>query len=107
MENFAKCLTKGQPPWVAYWDLVSGRLIALDKQPGIRPVGVGENWRPLMAKYVPWVTGDVAKVELRTEQLVGGVNLALKGGNMLCASYGNSTPRRITGVFFSLMHGTP
>ena len=40
--DFAEWLGKGQPPWAAYRALMSGQLIALDKQPGIRPVGVGE-----------------------------------------------------------------
>ena len=35
-------LGNGQPPWATYQALMSDRLIALDKQPGIRPVGVGE-----------------------------------------------------------------
>ena len=48
--DFVEWLGNGRPPWAAYRSLMSGRLIALDKQPGIRPVGVGETWRRLMAK---------------------------------------------------------
>ena len=40
--DFFEWLGNGRPPWAAYWALMSGRLIVLDKQPGIRPVGVGE-----------------------------------------------------------------
>ena len=40
---------------------MSGRLIALDKHPGIRPVGVGETWRRLMAKCMLQVMGPEAK----------------------------------------------
>ena len=40
--EFSEWLGNGRLPWAAYWALMSGRLIALDKQPGIRPVGVGE-----------------------------------------------------------------
>ena len=40
---------------------MSGRLIALNKQPGIRLVGVGETWRSLMAKFLLWVAGPEAK----------------------------------------------
>ena len=48
--NFVKWLGNGRIPWAAYRTLMSSRLIALDKQPGIRPVGVGETWRRLMEK---------------------------------------------------------
>ena len=48
--DFVEWIGNGRPPWAAYRALLSGRLIALDKQPGIRPVGVGETWRRLMAK---------------------------------------------------------
>ena len=40
--DFVEWLGNGRPPWAAYWALMSARLIALDKQPGTRPVGVGE-----------------------------------------------------------------
>ena len=39
--NFTEWLSNGQPPWAAYCALISCLLIALDKQLGIRPVGVG------------------------------------------------------------------
>ena len=58
---------------------MSGRLIALDKQPGIRPVGVGETWRRLMAKCLLWVTGQEAKASCGTAQLVGVVEAWLEG----------------------------
>ena len=55
--DFVEWLGNGRPPWAAYQALMSGRLIALDKQPGIRPVGVGETWRRLMAKCLLKVSG--------------------------------------------------
>ena len=42
--DFVEWLGNGRPPWDAYRALMSGRLIALDKQPRIRPVRVGETW---------------------------------------------------------------
>ena len=48
--DFVEWLRNGGPPWAAYRARMSGRLIALDKQPRIRPVGVGETWRRMMAK---------------------------------------------------------
>ena len=42
VRDFVEWLGNGRPPWAAYRALMSGRLIVLNKQPGIRPVGVGE-----------------------------------------------------------------
>ena len=39
--DLVEWLVNGRPPWAAYRALMSGRLIALYKQPGIRPVRVG------------------------------------------------------------------
>ena len=59
--EFVYWLGNGRTPWVAYQALMSGCLIALDKQPGVRPVGVGETWRLLMEKCVLQVTGQDEK----------------------------------------------
>ena len=56
-----------------------GRLIALDKQPGIRPVGVGETWRRLMAKCLLKVARMEAKTACGTTQLVGGLEAGIEG----------------------------
>ena len=48
--DFIEWMSNGRPPWSVYRVLMSGLLIALDKQPGIRPVGVGEKWRRNMVK---------------------------------------------------------
>ena len=42
--DFVEWLGNGRTPWAAYQALISVRLIALDKQTGIRPIGVGETW---------------------------------------------------------------
>ena len=38
--DFAEWLGNGRPLWAAYQALMSGRLIALDKKTGAKPVGV-------------------------------------------------------------------
>ena len=45
VENFSDWLSNGIPPWATYHVFMSGRLIALYKQPGVHTVGVGETWR--------------------------------------------------------------
>ena len=64
--EFIEWMSNGRPPWAAYRALMSGRLIALDKQPGIRPVGVGETWRRFMAKCLLKVAGPEAKAACGT-----------------------------------------
>ena len=58
---------------------MSGRLIALDKQPGIRPVGLGETWLRLMAKVLLQLAGPETKAACRTTQLVGEVEAGIEG----------------------------
>ena len=90
----------GQPPWYAYRAFIIGQLNALEKQPGVRPVGVGETWRCIMAKFILKVMGQEAKAACRTDQLAGGVELGIRGGGyMVCAYYGQRTTMRMTGVF--------
>ena len=76
-EDFTKWMGNGRPPWAAYRALMSGRLIALDKHPGIRPIGVGEIWRRLMAKCLLRVTGTEAKAACKTIQFTGGVEAGI------------------------------
>ena len=72
-------LENGRPPWAAYRALVSGRLITLDKQPGISPVGVGETWSRIMKKCLMRMVGPEAKAACGTTQLAGGVETGIEG----------------------------
>ena len=56
------------------------RMIALDKQPGVRPVGVSETWPRLTGKCLLWVTGQEAKAACGIEHLAGGVDAGIEGG---------------------------
>ena len=49
MENVLDWLSNGSPPWAAYCTFMSGLLIALYKQLGVRPFVVGETWQRLFA----------------------------------------------------------
>ena len=70
--EFGGWICNGRPPWAAYHAMISGRLIALDKYPGIRPVGIGETWRCLVEKCLLRVTGKESKAVCGTEQLARG-----------------------------------
>ena len=54
-------MANGRPPWAAYRELMLVPLIDLDKCPGVKPVGVGETWRRMLAKCVLVVTGEEVK----------------------------------------------
>ena len=54
-------MVNGRPPWSTYNALISGRLIALDKCPGVSQLGVGETWRRMLVKCVLVVTGAESK----------------------------------------------
>ena len=77
--DFVEWLGNGRPPWAAYRALLSGRIIALDKQPGTRPVGVGETWRRLMAKCLLKVAGPEAKSACGTTELAGVLEAGIEG----------------------------
>ena len=79
VEVFGEWLCNGRPPWAAYRAMMSGRLIALGKFPGIRPVRIGETWRRLLAKCLLRVTSQEAKAACGTEQLEGGVEAGIEG----------------------------
>ena len=46
-----------------------GRLIALDKQPGVQPVGIGEMWRRIFAKIVLKFTGPEATIAFQDDHM--------------------------------------
>ena len=52
MAKMTNLLANSSPSWAMYRALMACRLVALDKQPGTCPVGIGEVYRRLMAKCV-------------------------------------------------------
>ena len=44
----AEWLSNKVSPFAAYWTLMACRLVTLDKEPGMRPVGIEEIWRQAM-----------------------------------------------------------
>ena len=58
---------------------MSDHLIILDKQPGVCPVVVGENWRHLFAKCVIRVTGLKSTNMCQHDQLFDGLKAGTGG----------------------------
>jgi len=71
-------LANGFPPWSSYRALKSGRLITLDNNPSVRPIGIGESWRCLFAKCVLAVAGKDAADECGIGNLSGGMSAGIK-----------------------------
>lgn len=80
LAEMAEWLANDSPPWAAYRALMTGRIVALDKCPGVRPVGVGETFFRLMAKCVLLVAGDDATAACGVHQLCGGLEAGIEGG---------------------------
>ena len=59
--------------------LMACRLVALDKRPGMRPVGIGETLRHALAKLVMREYGDQAKMVCGNLQLCEGLNACIEG----------------------------
>ena len=72
-------LANGSPPWAAYLVFMLDLLIALDKHPGVRPVGVGETCRRIFAKIVLEVTAPEAIMECQYDQLRAGLKAGIHG----------------------------
>ena len=57
------------PPWDHYHALMACRLVALDKYPGLRPIGIGETLHQSIIKIVMREAGDQAKTVCGSLQL--------------------------------------
>ena len=67
------------PPWSAYRALMAKRLVALDKQPGVRPIGIGEIMQRLLAKIVIKDCMTQAKQTCNKTQLCAGLEAGIEG----------------------------
>ena len=79
VENFVDWLSDGIPPWAAYRAFMSGHLIALDKNPGVRPVGVGETWRSLFPNIVFKVIGPEVTMACQDDHLRARLKAGING----------------------------
>ena len=67
------------PLWAAYRALMACRLVALDKMPGVHPVGIGEIIRRARAKLVMREAGDQAKTMCGNLKLCAGLEAVIEG----------------------------
>ena len=62
------------PPWSAYHALMAFRLVALDKRPGVRPVGIGDTLCWDLPKLVMKAARYKAKTVCGNLQLCKGLD---------------------------------
>ena len=77
--NLVDWMANSSPSWAAYLALMSFRLIALYKRPGVHPVGIWETLRWSIAKLVMRAAGDQAKMECGSLQLYAGLGDSIEG----------------------------
>ena len=71
-------MSNSSPPWAAYRALMACRLVALDKRPGVRPVGIRETLCRALAKLVMREAGEQAKTACRNLQLCVGLKAGIE-----------------------------
>ena len=68
-------------PWSKVRALVSGRLISLDKCPGVRPIGIGEFLRRIICKSVAEFTKIDLEETCSTDHLACGLKAGVEGAS--------------------------
>ena len=71
--RLADWMAKSSPPWDAYRALMACRLVAMDKNSGVRPVGIGETLPHDVSTLGMRVAGDQAKTSCGNLQLCAGL----------------------------------
>ena len=76
----------GSLTWAAYRAFMSGRLIVIEKHPGVQPVGVQEMWQSIFSNIVIKVTGPEATMACLDDQLcagrMAGIDVTIQGFNL-------------------------
>ena len=77
--NIADCRENSSLTWAAYYAMMVCRPIALDKHPGVRPIGIGETLCRAIANLVMRAAGDQAKTAHGIPQLCAGLEDGIEG----------------------------
>ena len=78
--DLTEWLANGYPPWAVYQAITSCRLVALDKCPCVRLIGIGDIMRRLVCKILLIVAGKEATRACGTYQLCSGLEAGIEGG---------------------------
>jgi hypothetical protein len=79
MADWVEWLSNESPSWAAYCALMCRRLFALDKQPRVQPVAIGEIWHQCIAKGNLTGLGAQAKGACGSVQLCAGLEAGIEG----------------------------
>jgi hypothetical protein len=79
LAEWASWLANQHPPWAAYRARMACRLVARDKEPGVRPVGIGEIFRRLFAKAILLLVGREATSACDNLNLCVGLKAGIEG----------------------------
>ena len=75
----ADWMANSYPPWDAYSAMMACHLVVLDKQPGVRPVGIGKTLLWALAKLVMRAAGDQSKTVCGNLQLCARLEARIEG----------------------------
>ena len=85
--SVADWMANSSPPWAPSRALMACCLVALDKRPGVRPVGIGETLRRALAKLVMRAAGEQAKTACGNLQLCAGLEAGIEGATHAVGHY--------------------
>jgi len=58
--SLCHCFANDIPPWSAYYELMTGHLLALDKNQGVCPISINDTWCQMVAKCILQVAGPAS-----------------------------------------------
>ena len=76
--NLEDWVANSSPRWDAYRSMMVCFLVALDKRPGVRPVGIGETLCRAIIKLVVRAAGDKVKTACRRLELCAGLESGIE-----------------------------